>query len=73
LSDPWEGPRKYAEDFYSGGELRVPAGVQLHPDHIGLFDEDIETVEEDEDEIHDQDIETCRRTLPFSGQLITCS
>ena len=59
LSDHSEAPRKYAEDFYSGGEPRLPAGAQAH------LDEDIEVIEEAEelsrmDEV-DHSSETCKR------------
>lgn len=33
ISDPWEGPRTFAEDFYSGGELRDDPSI-LTPSHI---------------------------------------
>ena len=33
LSDPWDGPRTFAEDFYSGGELRGDSS-KLTPSHL---------------------------------------
>lgn len=33
LPDPWDGPRTYAEDFYSGGELRDDP-TKLTPTHL---------------------------------------
>ncbi|KAF9485979.1 hypothetical protein BDN70DRAFT_988313 [Pholiota conissans] len=41
IPDPWEGPRTFAEDFYSGGDVHVSAGDQVDPSHLGLEDEDI--------------------------------
>lgn len=46
LNDPWDAPRRFSMDYFSGGE--VQAGTQLHPDHLGSFDE-IESIEEDEE------------------------
>ncbi|THH13261.1 hypothetical protein EW146_g6941, partial [Bondarzewia mesenterica] len=34
LSDPWEGPRTFAEDFYSGGDLVAQAHAELTPGHL---------------------------------------
>jgi len=31
LTDPWDGPRTYAEDYYSGGDLLAPG---LTPNHL---------------------------------------
>ena len=33
LSDPWSGPRMYAEDFYSGGDIRGDPS-ELTPSHL---------------------------------------
>ncbi|THH01323.1 hypothetical protein EW026_g1348 [Hermanssonia centrifuga] len=33
LLDPWDGPRTYAEDFYSGGEI-PPNSAYLSPSHL---------------------------------------
>ncbi|KAF5348660.1 hypothetical protein D9758_006784 [Tetrapyrgos nigripes] len=38
LRDPWEGPSQFAEDFYSGGELRQPPGTMLDPNHLSELD-----------------------------------
>jgi len=64
LNDPWKAPRIYAEDFYSGGELRFPAGAHVHPDHLGPLDEDTDAIEEGEDLSRPDEVdhngETCK-------------
>ncbi|KAF8967960.1 hypothetical protein BDZ97DRAFT_1802168 [Flammula alnicola] len=31
IPDPWEGPQTYAEDFYSGGDVRTMPGQRIDP------------------------------------------
>ncbi|KAG5647100.1 hypothetical protein DXG03_001471 [Asterophora parasitica] len=38
IRDPWSGPRTFAEDYYSGGEIRPRPG-ELSADHLGPSDE----------------------------------
>ncbi|KAI0057871.1 hypothetical protein BV25DRAFT_1862761 [Artomyces pyxidatus] len=33
VADPWDGPRTYAEDFYSGGD-RISPGPEVTPSHL---------------------------------------
>ncbi|KAF8653305.1 hypothetical protein AX16_004005 [Volvariella volvacea WC 439] len=39
IHDPWEGPRTYAQDYYSGGEIRTTANQPLTADYLGSNDE----------------------------------
>jgi len=34
IKDPWEGPRTYAEDFYSGGDMPLVRGSRLDPHNL---------------------------------------
>lgn len=53
ILDKWEGPKTYAEDFYSGGDIRTdaPAAGSAHllPGDLDGFPH-LETIEDDEDE-----------------------
>lgn len=40
IRDPWSGPRAYAEDYYSGGDIRLQPDSQLNVDHLGPFDDE---------------------------------
>ena len=40
IPDPWSGPRTYAEDFYSGGDVILLPGQKVDPSHLGPIDED---------------------------------
>jgi len=40
IPDPWSGPRTYAEDFYSGGDVILPRGQKVDPSHLGPADDD---------------------------------
>ncbi|KAH9485489.1 hypothetical protein JR316_0002397 [Psilocybe cubensis] len=42
LPDRWEGPRTYAEDYYSGGDIRIPTGAKLDAHHLGPLDGETE-------------------------------
>ncbi|KAF8070753.1 hypothetical protein FPV67DRAFT_1042057 [Lyophyllum atratum] len=39
IPDPWSGPQTYAEDYYSGGDIREKPD-ELTADHLGAGDED---------------------------------
>lgn len=39
IPDPWVGPKTYAEDFYSGGDVRPLQNVALDPHRIGANDQ----------------------------------
>ncbi|KAG6879914.1 hypothetical protein C0992_009578 [Termitomyces sp. T32_za158] len=36
IPDPWVGPKTYAEDFYSGGDVRPLPNGSLNPHRLGL-------------------------------------
>lgn len=38
IPDPWSGPKTYAEDFYSGGDVRVASDGQISVDHLSVCD-----------------------------------
>ncbi|KAI0665657.1 hypothetical protein C8Q78DRAFT_1199021 [Trametes maxima] len=39
LSDPWDGPRNFAEDFYAGGDLLPTTAEGITPSHLTPEDE----------------------------------
>ncbi|KAJ3506665.1 hypothetical protein NLJ89_g6745 [Agrocybe chaxingu] len=57
IHDPWSGPRTYAEDFYSGGDLRLPLGSQIDPNHLGPMDDEymVESIEEQRQHIREEE------------------
>ncbi|CAA7258991.1 unnamed protein product [Cyclocybe aegerita] len=57
IHDPWSGPRTYAEDFYSGGDLRLPLGSQVDPSHLGPMDDEymVESIEEQQQHIREEE------------------
>ena len=67
IPDPWSGPRTYAEDFYSGGDVVLLPGQKVDPSHLGPTDEDfVEDLPsreaedmEDIDEIQPPQADTC--------------
>ncbi|ESK97309.1 hypothetical protein Moror_17740 [Moniliophthora roreri MCA 2997] len=38
IRDPWAGPHTYAEDFYSGGDLRADTDGSVNPDRLNEND-----------------------------------
>jgi len=38
IRDPWSGPQTYAEDFYSGGDIRLPLDSRLDVNHLTELD-----------------------------------
>ncbi|KAG6841373.1 hypothetical protein C0991_011713 [Blastosporella zonata] len=49
IRDPWSGPKKYAEDFYSGGNI-VGTPQNLNVDRIGENDEGLEEEQKQEEQ-----------------------
>lgn len=39
IPDPWSGPKTYAEDFYSGGDVLPSSDGQIIPDNLGIDDD----------------------------------
>jgi len=67
IPDPWSGPRTYAEDFYSGGDVVLLPGQKVDPSRLGPIDEDFNEElssrqaedMEDVDEIQPPQADTC--------------
>ncbi|THV05131.1 hypothetical protein K435DRAFT_137749 [Dendrothele bispora CBS 962.96] len=38
IRDPWSGPKIFAEDFYSGGDIRLPLDSTLDVNYLNEFD-----------------------------------
>jgi len=53
LRDPWSGPRAYAEDYYSGGDVPMDPDSHHDANQIGLYDDD-STLEAPSDASHPQ-------------------
>ena len=44
IRDPWSGPRTFAEDYYSGGDVRIDQDGDHNANQIGLYDDEITLV-----------------------------
>lgn len=67
IPDRWSGPKQYAQDYYSGGQVVLPSDGRADPSHLGPGDseysildaEEEELAEEIEDEIQPLEADTC--------------
>lgn len=41
IPDVWAGPNTYAEDYYSGGDVRRDPGVEINAHHLGNNDQEV--------------------------------
>lgn len=41
ILDVWAGPETYAEDYYSGGDVRLDPDVAISAHHLGLGDQEV--------------------------------
>ena len=39
IRDPWEAPRKYTADLYTGGDIPLSPRIHADVDHIGAMDD----------------------------------
>lgn len=41
IPDVWAGPKTYAEDYYSGGDVRPDPDVEISAHHLGIGDQEV--------------------------------
>lgn len=41
IPDMWVGPKTYAEDYYSGGDVRLDPGVEISAHYFGIGDQEV--------------------------------
>ncbi len=77
IPDRWSGPNRYAQDYYSGGQIVLTSDERVDPSRLGPGDseysvldaEEEELAEEIEDEIQPLEADTCK-LLVLQPQLL---